>query len=62
MTPASEKNQFTPRKVGAYSLDGNLVEEFRSIKDATTKYGTGVRRVLKGIQEKTKDLVFKYLD
>ena len=62
MTPASEKNQFTPRKVGAYSLDGNLVEEFRSVKDATTKYGTGVKRVLKGIQEKTKDLVFKYLD
>lgn len=60
----SPKETFTDnnaKKVGRYSLQGELLEEFSSIKEATRIYGSGVWRVLNNRQEKTKGFIFKYL-
>lgn len=49
------------KRVGRYSLSGELLEEFDSIKDAVRHYGSGVSRVLNNRQEKTRGYIFKYL-
>lgn len=49
------------KRVGCYDLEGNLLEEFNSIKQATKKYGSGVFRVLNNRQKQTKGFIFKYL-
>ena len=49
------------KRIGCYDLNGNLVEEFSSIKQTTKKYGSGVFRVLNNRQKQTKGFIFKYL-
>ncbi len=51
-----------PKRVGRYSLNGELLQEYNSIKEAIREYGSGVNRVLSGKQEKTKGFIFRYLD
>lgn len=55
------KDTTRAKKVGVYSLDGDLVEVFTSIKQAVLKYGTSVSRVIKGQQKHTKNLIFKLI-
>lgn len=49
------------KRIGCYDLNGKLIEEFSSIKQATKKYGSGVFRVLNNRQKQTKGFIFKYL-
>ena len=51
----------TSKRIGCYDLNGNLIEEFSSTKQATKKYGSGVFRVLNNRQKQTKGFIFKYL-
>lgn len=55
-----EKNK--PRKIGVFDLSNQFIEAFNSINESVDKYGTSVKRVLKGQQHHTKNLIFKYLD
>lgn len=50
-----------PKKVGCYDLNGNLIKEYNSIKEASREYGPGVFKVLHNRLRKTKNLVFKFL-
>lgn len=52
----------SPKKIGRYSLEGELLQQYNSIKEAIREYGSGVNRVLSGKQEKTKGFIFRYLD
>jgi len=49
------------KRIGVYDLNGNLIEEFESIKSASRKYGSCVFRVLNHRQKQSKNLIFKYL-
>ena len=55
-------SDFNAKRIGRYSKEGKLLEEFNSIKAAVKKYGSGVNRVLLKRQETTKGYIFKYLD
>lgn len=55
-------SDFNAKRIGRYSKEGELLEEFDSIKAATKAYGSGVSRVLTNKQETTKGFIFKYLD
>ena len=57
--PANTVN--TSKQVGRFDTEGNLLETFDSIRDATRKYGSGVYRVLKGQQKITKGYIFQYI-
>lgn len=50
------------KKVGQYDLSGTLIREWESIEAAFKEYGPGVKKCLKGIMNKTKGYVFKYID
>ena len=50
------------RKVGQYSLDGVLIKEWDSIDSAFKQYGPGVKKCLKGLMNKTKGYVFKFIE
>ena len=50
------------KKVGQFSLTGDLIETFDSITQACSIFGTGVQKVLRGQQQKTNGFVFKYLE
>lgn len=49
------------KKVGCYTLDGELVETLKSVKEARMKYGASVVHVLKGTQKQTRGFIFRYL-
>ena len=49
------------RKVGRYSLDGQLLEVFDKVNDAKRKWGSSAVGCLRGIQNTSKGYVFKYL-
>lgn len=59
MSPKEKKEK--SRKVGCYTLEGEFIEEFDSVRAAVRKYGQGVSKVLGGTQNKCKNLKFKYL-
>lgn len=59
--PKAKESENKAKKIGCYDLNGNLIEKFDSIKEATRKYGSKVFRVLNKRQKKTNNLVFKYL-
>lgn len=50
-----------PKKVGRYSLNDELLQEYSSIKEASREYGSGVFRVINGRQESTKGFKFKLI-
>ena len=49
------------KKVVKYSLNGEMLETYNSVKEATKIYGSGVFRVLNNQQKSTKGFIFKYL-
>lgn len=55
--------QFYKRKIGQYTLDGELIEEFGSISDAINQTKIlGIKEVLYGKQKKSGGFIWKYLD
>lgn len=62
MDKATVFSENNPKKVGRYSINGELLETFESIKEAIRKYGSGVNRVLSNKQKVTKGFIFRYLD
>jgi hypothetical protein len=49
------------KRIGRFDMTGNLLEEYDSITSAQDKFGTGVRRVLKGQQKHCHNFIFKYI-
>lgn len=47
--------------VGRYTMEGELVESFKSIMEACDKFGTGVQKVLREQQKQCKGFIFKYI-
>ncbi len=62
MEKATVFSDFDAKRVGRYSQDGELLQEFNSIKAAIREYGSGVNRVLSNKQKVTKGFIFRYLD
>lgn len=60
MPPTTNKRN-TPKKVGCFTLTGDLIEQFDSITKACKKYGTGVQKVLRDQQQQCKGYLFKYI-
>lgn len=48
------------KKVGQYSLTGDFIRMFDSITQASTEFGSGVSKVVKGQQKQCKGFIFKY--
>ncbi len=48
------------KKVAQYDLNGNLIKIWNSIQEPFLVYGAGVKKCLRGQQNKTKGYVFKY--
>ena len=61
ISPAEDKRNKSKR-VGQYSLTGDLIKEFDSITLACEEFGTAVQKVLRGQQQQTRGFIFKYLD
>lgn len=57
----SSKYLHTGRMVGRYSLDGELLETFKTVGECSKQY-PGCRRVLKGRGKTCKGYLFKYLN
>lgn len=57
----AQKSTNSSKRVGCYNLNGELLEEFDSIKQATKKHGSGVFRVLNNRQKQTKGLIFRLI-
>lgn len=49
------------KKVGRYSIGGELLQEFKSITEACKQFGTGVQKVLRGQQQQCKGFIFRYI-
>lgn len=60
--PIYQDKRNKSKKVGQYTLDGILIEEFNSITQACKKFGTGVQKVLRGQSEQCKNFIFKYIN
>lgn len=55
--------QFYKRKIGQYTVDGELVKEFNSIADAMNETKIlGIKQVLYGKQNTSGGFIWKYLD
>lgn len=53
-------NPIEKRKVDQFDLEGNLIKTWDSVQSAYETYGAGVKKCLRGVQNKTKGYVFKY--
>lgn len=60
MDPVINKRNI-PKRVGRFSLTGDLLEEFDSITLAVEKYGFGISKCLKGQRKQCKNFIFKYI-
>ena len=60
MSPVIDKKNIK-KKIGRYSMTGELLEEYNSISSAEKIYGAGVRKVLKGQQKHCHNFIFKYI-
>ena len=49
------------RRVGRFTINNELVEEFKSITAACEIWGTSVQKVLRGQQQTCKEFIFKYI-
>ena len=56
-----ESKRNVAKKIGRYSMTGELLETFDSATQAIKIYGTGVNRVLKGQQSHCKNFIFRKL-
>lgn len=50
-----------PRKVGQYTLDGELIKVYNTVRDCRKDFGN-VSRVLKGLVNQCKGYTFKYIN
>lgn len=55
-------NPTTPKKIGQYDLDGKLIKIWDTIQSAYLVYGAGIKKCLKGAQNKSKGFVWKYIN
>lgn len=60
LSPIEDKRNIRKR-VGQYTLSGELVREFDSISQACSEFGTGVQKVLRGQQQQCKNFIFRYI-
>lgn len=60
MEPIEDKRNIHKR-VGQYSLCGDLIEEYDTVTKAREKHGTGVSRCLRGQQKQCHGFIFRYL-
>ena len=60
ISPTEDKRNKS-KKVGQYSLTGDLIQEFDSITKAVEMFGTAVQKVLRGQQQKTQGFIFRYI-
>lgn len=56
-----DKTILNLKKIGQYDLNGNLIKEYPSKSAAIMAHGSGVNKVLRGIQKVCHGFVFKYL-
>lgn len=49
------------KKVGRFSLTGELLEEYNSITEARNIYGNSIKNCLNGRQKQCKGFIFKYI-
>ena len=56
------KKSNAPKKVAQYDLNNNLIKIWDTVESAYQMYGAGVKKCLKGAQNKTKGYIFKYLE
>lgn len=59
--PNKEKNVYKSRKVGQYTLDGQLVKKWNTVRECRKEFGN-VSKVLNGRASQTKGFTFKYID
>lgn len=50
------------RKVGRYTLEGELIETFNSVNEAKRAWGSGAVNVLRGNNKTCRGFLFKYID
>lgn len=58
---STEKNSATPRRIGKFDDDGNLLEEYLTVNEAQ-KISSNVSAVLKGKRKHAGGYIWKYLD
>lgn len=54
------KSCFQPKKVYQYSLEGNFVKEWSSLKEAENKYGPGIGKNALGSSKSSKGYIWSY--
>lgn len=59
--PNKEKNIHLGRKIAQYTLSGEFVKEWRTIRECKKEFGN-VNKVLAGRAKQTKGYIFKYID
>ena len=59
LEPVTNKRNDSKR-VGRYSLTGDLLEEYDTVTQAREAHGTGVSRCLRGQQKQCHNFIFKY--
>ena len=59
--PSVQDKRNTSKKVGRYSLGGELLETFSSITEALKKWGSGAARCAQGKQQQCKGYLFKII-
>lgn len=56
-----ENRSNSPKQVGKYTLDGNLVQMYKSATQAAKENGTSVWKVLNGTNKTHKQHIYKYI-
>lgn len=59
--PNKEKNVYKAKRIGQYTLDGNLVKIYDTLRSCRKDFGN-VGKVLKGQASQCKGFTFKYMD
>ena len=59
--PNKENVITSPRKIGQYDLNGNLVKIYNTLRECRKEFGN-VGKVLKGQANQAKGYTFKYID
>jgi hypothetical protein len=60
MEPLVDKRKIK-KKVGKYSLTGDLLQTYETVTAARNEYGAGVSRCLRGQQKSCHNFIFKYI-
>lgn len=57
-----ERKSGRVRKVGKYDQSNNLIRQFESVNEAKRIEGSGIVKVLRGLQKTSKGYVYKYIN